>query len=131
MWKIGSKLLILRTSRRMNQTDFAAIFDMSRPTYAQYESDSKAVDRELLYRMSKALNITEADLTGDTLPEKHTSVPKVGPPEDISPERYLKDLQKLNAYQAKELEDQDRKLKEKDKQIVQLQKELENLRRRT
>lgn len=74
MGKIGAKLLMLRTSRRMNQTEFAGLFHMTRPTYAQYENDKKPVDRELLYKMSKALNITEQDLAGYTESEKLTLV---------------------------------------------------------
>lgn len=72
MFKIGSKLLLIRTSRRMNQTDFGGLFDMTRPTYAQYENDKKPVDRELLYRMSKALNMSEDDLVRDIGEEKPT-----------------------------------------------------------
>lgn len=73
MVKIGAKLLMLRTSRRMNQEEFAALFDMTRQTYAPYENDKKPVDRELLYQMSKALNISEEDLTRGVSDENGTS----------------------------------------------------------
>lgn len=129
--KIGRKIKELRKLRGLTQLELAEKIQATEARISNWERGENNPDKEILGRLAEALGVKISDLYSDEDDAKHTSVPKVGPPEDISPERYLKDLQKLNAYQAKELEDQDRKLKEKDKQIVQLQKELENLRRRT
>lgn len=81
MPKIGHKLKSIRQSRGMNQGDFGALFDMSRPTYTLIEKNEKEVDDGLLYKMSKVLELAPEELL-DSVDLKiirkpvHTSVSK-------------------------------------------------------
>lgn len=71
---LGDKLLVIRKKKGMNQADFGKLFGVSRPTYALIESNEKGVDRELLYKISKALRIPESELQNEKEYEEHTSV---------------------------------------------------------
>lgn len=123
MFKIGAKLRAIRSLRGENQDEFAAHFNLTRQTYGPYENDKREVDRELLYKMSKALNISEQDLIGDVPADKLTSVTKpdeatVNPREFLLQAQLIDTLKEALSLSRKENERQEIEIDELKKQIV-------------
>lgn len=114
--KIGPKIKELRKLRGLTQAQLAEKIQATEGRISNWERGENNPDKEILGPLAEALGVRISDLYSDEEDEKHTPAKKVGTPEDISPERYVRDLQRLTDYQ--------------EKKIAELEKELAQFRRK-
>lgn len=107
----GANLLSLREKKLLSQEELGAMAGVTGAAIGQYERNEITPRKKRLVRLAAALGVSVGELNGYSSGEKHTSVPKVGTPTDLSAERYVKDLQKLTEYQEKRISELERELK--------------------
>ncbi|MCQ9626877.1 helix-turn-helix domain-containing protein [Cetobacterium somerae] len=71
--KLGDKLKEIRKQNNLTQTDLAKILNITKPTYANFENDSKSMTLEMLQQLASHFSIPIENLLFDSIHTFKTS----------------------------------------------------------